>query len=139
MDSAARGRAEIVSIDFIFGNLRSGHLVLQYTLLSLSTSHHPSVSHVQLLLTRRPPRCLLSSILWLFFMILSPLSFSTSFLSLACVILHLSIQLSSSASAPFLFHFLSRAIPPLLLLFFSVFFFIIPLVFLSPASLCGCF
>lgn len=54
MDSAVRGRAEIVSIDFIFGRLRLGHLVLQYTLLSLSpalprslpcTLAHHSVSH----------------------------------------------------------------------------------------------
>lgn len=49
MDSAVGGRTEIVSIDFIFGTLRSGHLVLQYTLLSLSLSlslllsHHHSV------------------------------------------------------------------------------------------------
>lgn len=45
MDSVGRGRAEIVSIDFIFGRLRSGHLVLQYTLLCLPRSHHPSASH----------------------------------------------------------------------------------------------
>lgn len=45
MDTAVRGRAEIVSIDFIFGRLRSGHLVLQYTLPRLPLSHHPSASH----------------------------------------------------------------------------------------------
>lgn len=46
MDSAVGGRTEIVSIDFIFGRLCSGHLVLQHTLLSLSVflSHTPSVS-----------------------------------------------------------------------------------------------
>lgn len=34
MDSAGGGRTEIVSIDFIFGRLYRGHLVLQYTLLA---------------------------------------------------------------------------------------------------------
>lgn len=51
MDSAVGGRTEIVSIDFIFGRLCSGHLVLQHTLLSLSVflshTHHQSLlSHL---------------------------------------------------------------------------------------------
>lgn len=142
MDSAARGWAEIVSIDFIFGSPRSGHLVLQYTLLSLSPLRHPSVSHVQLLLTRWPPPCLLSSILWIFFTIFfPPLSFPTSFFSLlACVILHPSIQavLLSCKRAIFARCFFSISRPAPFFLPSSTFF--IPLqCFSLHASLCCCF
>lgn len=48
MDSAVRGRTEIVSIDFIFGRLRFGHLVLQFT---SSSSSHRSLTHTKFLST----------------------------------------------------------------------------------------
>lgn len=137
MDSAARGWAERVSIDFIFGSRRSGHLVLQYTLLSLSPLRHPSVSHVQLLLTRWPPLCLLSSILWLFFMI-----FFFSFCLSPPVLysIHPSELSSSPASVPFSPTASFLFLVPRHSFFLPSSTFFIPLQsFFLHASLCCCF
>lgn len=130
---SSEGQAEIVSIDFIFGNPRSGHLVPQYTLLSLYTSRHPSVSHVQALLTQCPPRCLLSPILWLFFMIFPPSVFLHLFFFNPCLYYAPSIHpvvLLSCKRAIFTHHFFYFLDHATLSSFFFFFFFI-PLVFLS--------
>lgn len=132
MDSAVGGRTEIVSIDFIFGRLRSGHLVLQYTLLSLSLflsislSLTPSVSvslpRVLILLpfTRCP------SLIDSHFPFFSPQLVSVLFFYLKCsfiLLLHYSLSLLSSSNLPkftffclclFPCHFLHLTFPPLI-------------------------
>lgn len=56
MDSAVGGRTEILSIDFIFGRLYRGHLVLQYTLLARpSPTPHPHLLPCTIVL----PLCML--------------------------------------------------------------------------------
>lgn len=89
------------------------------------------------LLTHCSAHCLLSSILWLFFVNPLPsLSFSTSFFNPHLYYfpsIH-PVVLLSCKRAIFFFFFIFRAI---LSSFFLFFFFFIPLVFLS--SLCCCF
>lgn len=109
MDSAVGGRTEIVSIDFIFGRLCSGHLVLQHTLLSLSVflshTHHQSLLshlHASLILVQ-----------WLACAILSLLFFFQWFgifcFMSAMFLYGLSIAHPSFSHLPFLLPFHSSA------------------------------
>lgn len=121
---SSRGRTEIVSIDFIFGRLRSSHLVRQYTLLSSSRSHtsRPWVSLCVLVLV---------SFLWYAPSVLSPTITSLHLLdtsSLNHLLIYTVAGLSSSSHLPECFSFLWQFFiqlrllhsPLILVLLFSV-------------------
>lgn len=105
MDSAVGGRTEIVSIDFIFGRLCSGHLVLQHTLLSLSVflshTHHQSLLshlHASLILVQ----WLACAILSLFF----PSDLASFVLCLQCSFMAFPQHIPHSLICPFCFLFI---------------------------------
>lgn len=136
MDSAVGGRTEIVSIDFIFGRLCSGHLVLQHTLLSLSVflshTHHQSLLshlHASLILVQ----WLACAILSLFFFFSSDLA--SFVLCLQCSFMAFPQHIPHSLICPFCFlfiHLLTVFCPSSPVYYFHLIYTVIFLIFFFP-------